>query len=69
MLFIFWLLTITQVNMLTFNDFVEKLNEQENKKDKNRHLKRFKELVGTEQSNVLGDDYFIPPALLSLPQK
>lgn len=43
----------------TFQEFIEKLDKQENDKKAENELKRFKELAGLEQSDIFNADYFI----------
>ena len=45
--------------ILTFQEFIDNLEKQENDKRAVEKLKRFKELAGLEQLDVFSGDYFI----------
>ena len=43
----------------TFQEFIERLDKQENDKKAAQELKRFKELAGLERPDIFNGDYFI----------
>lgn len=45
--------------LLTFQQFVDKLNQHESDKDSQRHIKRFQELAGLKESDIYKSQYAI----------